>query len=141
MIVLFCLEVVRDNKKITRLRRILWKSKVKTILGYFMVNLEISHLWNSLSQEESLHTKQIYACLHAPKDWWDTSKETTCQCKKSRSILFIIDNRKWRTFHLRDVNGKLWVEMFIDTFLNAEATVGVLVIETHQLLITSLHSQ
>ena len=32
-----------------------------------------------------------------------------CQCKKWRSSLFLLDNRKWRTFHLKDNNGKLWI--------------------------------
>ena len=45
------------------------------------------------------------------------------QCKKSRSSLFIPDNRKWRTFHLKDDNGKLWVEVIIVTSFDAIATV------------------
>ena len=47
------------------------------------------------------------------------------QCKKSRSSLFILDNRKWRTFRLKDDNGKLWVEMIIVTSFDAIATVDV----------------
>ena len=31
--------------------------------------------------------------------------------------------QKMKNFHLRDGNGKLWVEMFIDTSLNVVATV------------------
>ena len=49
-----------------------------------------------------------------------------CQCKKSRSSLFILDNIKRRTFHLKDDNGKLWVEVIIVTFLEEVATVDVL---------------
>ena len=47
------------------------------------------------------------------------------QCKKSRSSLFILDNRKWRTFHLKDDNGKLWLEVIIVTSFDAIATVDV----------------
>ena len=50
-----------------------------------------------------------------------------CQFKKLRSSLFILGNRKWRTFHLKDDNGKLWVEVIIVTFLDVLATVGVLI--------------
>ena len=42
-------------------------------------------------------------------------QEKNRQCKKSRSNLFTVDNRKWRTFHFKDDNGKLWVEVFIVT--------------------------
>ena len=79
--------------------------------------------------------------LHALKDWWDKSgitwflrgqtSDKTCQCKKSRSSLFILNNRTWRTFYLEDDNGNLWVKisppprvkMIIVTFLEAVATV------------------
>ena len=53
-----------------------------------------------------------------------TSEEKS-QCKKSRSSLFILDNKKWRTFHLKDDNGKLWVEVIIVTSFDAIATVDV----------------
>ena len=49
--------------------------------------------------------------LHALKDWWDKNNVTwflrrqtnnkICQCKKSRSSLFNLANRKWRTFYLK----------------------------------------
>ena len=52
-------------------------------------------------------------------DWWDKSNvtwflrggggqtnENICHCKKSRSSLFFLDNRKWRTFHLKDKQGR-----------------------------------
>ena len=32
--------------------------------------------------------------------------------KKSRRSLFILDDKKWNTFHLPDDDGKLWVEVF-----------------------------
>ena len=74
--------------------------------------------------------------LHALKDWWDKSDVTCflkgqtadkiCQCKKSPSSLFILNNRKWRTFYLKDDNGKLWVKVIIVTFLDAVTTVDVL---------------
>ena len=40
--------------------------------------------------------------------------------------MFILDNRKWRTFYHKDANGKLWVEIIIVTFLDAVATVVIL---------------
>ena len=74
--------------------------------------------------------------LHALKDWWDKSdvmwflrgqtSDNFFQCKKSRSRFFILDNRKWTTFYIKDDNGKLWVEVIIFTFLDAVATVDVL---------------
>ena len=45
---------------------------------------------------------------------------------KSRLCLFIVDNRKWRTFYKKDNNGKLWVESDRFFFPNAVATVDVL---------------
>ena len=39
--------------------------------------------------------------------------------------MFILDNKKWRTFHLKDDNGKLWVEVIIVTSFDAIATVDV----------------
>ena len=50
-----------------------------------------------------------------------------CECKKSWLSLSILNNRKLRTFHLKDDNGKLWVEVIIVTLLDAEATVNVLI--------------
>ena len=50
-----------------------------------------------------------------------------CECKKSWLSLSILNNRKLRTFHLKDDNGKLWVEVIIVTLLDAEATVDVLI--------------
>ena len=48
------------------------------------------------------------------------------QYKKSRSSLFILDNRKWTTFFIKDDNDNLWVEVIIVTFFNAVTTVDVL---------------
>ena len=58
--------------------------------------------------------------LHAFKDWWDKSNvtwflrgqtsEKNWHWKKSRLSLFILDNRKWRPFHLKYDNVKIWVE-------------------------------
>ena len=48
------------------------------------------------------------------------------QYKKSQSSLFILDNRKWTTFSIKDDNGKLWVEVIIFTFWDAAVTVDVL---------------
>ena len=50
-----------------------------------------------------------------------------CECKKSWLSLSILNNRKLRTFHLKDDNGKLWVEVIIVTLLDAEVTVNVLI--------------
>ena len=55
------------------------------------------------------------------------TRDKICQCKKSGSSLFILDNRKWRNFHLKDDNGKLYgVKVIIVSFLDAEGTVDVL---------------
>ena len=43
----------------------------------------------------------------------------------SQSISSILDNKKGRTFHLRDI-CKLWVEVIIVTFVDAVATIDVL---------------
>ena len=47
-------------------------------------------------------------------------------CKKSQSSLFILDNRKLKTFYIKDDSAKLWVEVIIVTFFNAVATVDAL---------------
>ena len=71
-------------------------------------------------------------------DWWDksnvtwllmgqTSDKIRQLIQESRSSLFIKDNRKWRTFHLKDdTSDKLRLEVIIVTFLNEIATVAVL---------------
>ena len=81
--------------------------------------------------------------IHALKDWWDKSNvtwflrglksEKIWQFKKLQSSLFILGNRKWRTFHLKDDNGKLWVEVIIVTFLDVSATVDVLTARNNDL--------
>ena len=52
--------------------------------------------------------------------------EKICESKKSWLSLSILNNRKLRTFHLKDDNSKLWVEVIIVTFLDAEVTGDVL---------------
>ena len=66
-------------------------------------------------------TSRYPPSLHALKDWWDKSgitwflrgqtSDKLCQCKKSRSSLFILNNRTWRTFYVEDDNGNLWVKI------------------------------
>ena len=56
---------------------------------------------------------------------------SNCQWKKSRLSLFILDNGKWRPFHLRDDNVKIWVEVIIVTFLYVVATVDVLMADSN----------
>ena len=56
-----------------------------------------------------------------------TSDKIRQLIQESRSSLFIKDNRKWRTFHLKDdTSDKLQLEVIIVTFLDGIATVGVL---------------
>ena len=56
-----------------------------------------------------------------------TSDKIRQLIQESRSSLFIKDNRKWRTFHLKDdTSDKLRLEVIIVTFLDEIATVGVL---------------
>ena len=74
--------------------------------------------------------------LHAHKDWWDKCNVTwffraqtsnkICQYKKSHLHLFILDNRKRRTFYLKDNNGKSWVDVIVVIFFIAVGTVDVL---------------
>ena len=40
--------------------------------------------------------------------------------------MFVLDNRKWTNFSIKDDNGKLWVEVIIFTFLDVAAAVDVL---------------
>ena len=52
---------------------------------------------------------------------------TKSSIQESRSSLFIKDNRKRRTFHLKDdTSDKLRLEVIIVTFLDGIETVGVL---------------
>ena len=56
-----------------------------------------------------------------------TSDKIRQLIQESRSSLFIKDNRKWRTFHLKDdTSDKLRLEVIIVTFLDGITTVGVL---------------
>ena len=56
-----------------------------------------------------------------------TSDKIRQLIQESRSSLFIKDNRKWRTFHLKDdTSDKLRLEVIIVTFLDEIATVGIL---------------
>ena len=69
-------------------------------------------------------------------DWWvkcnvtwflrGQTSDKICQYKKSRLCLFILDNRKRRTFYLKDNNGKLWVYVIVVKFFIAVGTVDVL---------------
>ena len=54
-----------------------------------------------------------------------------CQWKKSRLSLFILDNRKWKPFHLKGDDVKIWVEVFIVPFLCAMATVDVFMVKSN----------
>ena len=49
------------------------------------------------------------------------TSDKICQYKKSRSSLFILDRRKWRTFYLEDANGYLLVKMFIVTLFGSNS--------------------
>ena len=56
-----------------------------------------------------------------------TSDKIRQLIQESRSSLFIKDNRKWRTFHLKDdTSDKLRLEVIIVTFLDGIETIGVL---------------
>ena len=57
---------------------------------------------------------------------WGKQVKKIRKCKKWLSSLFILDDKKYRTFHVKDDYGKLWLEMHDATFLNAAATVDVL---------------
>ena len=57
---------------------------------------------------------------------WQTS-DKCFQYKKSQSTLFILGNRKWITFYIKDDNGKLWVEVIIVIFFYGVAAEDVIV--------------
>ena len=77
--------------------------------------------------------------LHTLKDWWDKSNvtwslrgqasEKNCQWKKSRLSLFILDNRKWRPFHLKN-----------DLLQPIRSTTQIWVVTRHQYGISALVS-
>jgi len=56
--------------------------------------------------------------------------------KKSQLSLFILDNRKRRSFHLKDDNVKIWMEVIIVTFLYVVATVDVLMANSNDVNLT-----
>ena len=56
-----------------------------------------------------------------------------CKCKKWLSSLFILDDKKYRTFHVKDDNSK-WLKMHVATFLNAAATADVLAANNNDLI-------
>ena len=75
--------------------------------------------------------------LHVFKGWWDKSnvtwflegkqvKKIAIIWKKSRLSLFIPDNRKWKPFHLKYNNVKIWVEVIIVPYLYTVGTTDVL---------------
>ena len=53
------------------------------------------------------------------------------QYKKSQSTLFILGNRKWITFYIKDDNGKLWVEVIIVIFFYGIVTEDVIVVSNN----------
>ena len=55
------------------------------------------------------------------------TREKFFQYKKSQWSLFILDNRKWKTFYIKGDDGKSWVEVINVTFFNAVANEDVLV--------------
>ena len=83
---------------------------------YCFEKIDVCHSW------EDWWIKQC----HFPRGW---TSYKICQCKKSQVMsLFIQDNRKWRTLIYPKVDNctKLWVKVFIVTFLDAPVTVDVL---------------
>ena len=79
--------------------------------------------------------------LHAVKVWWDKSDVTWLlrgqtsdkffQYKKSRAVEFVYSwQQKMNNFLYWRQNDNLWVEVIIATFLNAVATVDVLIAMT-----------
>ena len=60
------------------------------------------------------------------------------QWKKSRLSLFILDNSKWRPFLLKDYKVKIWVEVIVVTFLNAVATVDVLMANSYDVFLVNI---
>ena len=46
------------------------------------------------------------------------ASDESWQCKKSRSSLFILENRKGKTAYLKDDNSKFWVKVFIIAFFS-----------------------
>ena len=56
----------------------------------------------------------------------EQTSDKISQYNKSPPSLIILEDKKWRTFYIKDDNGKLWVEVIIVAFLDAVGTVDVL---------------
>ena len=79
------------------------------------------------------------------KEWWDKinvmwflkgqTRETICPCKKSRSSLFSLDNRKWEFFMLKMImaNNNGWKWSLLLNSLDAVATADVLTANNNDL--------
>ena len=79
------------------------------------------------------------------KEWWDKinvmwflkgqTRKTICPCKKARSSLFILDNRKWELFMLKMImaNNNGWKWSLLLNSLDAGATADVLTANNNDL--------
>ena len=51
----------------------------------------------------------------------------------------ILDNKKWRRFHFKDDDVKMWVEVIIVTFLYSLATVDILMSNSDDVNLAHVH--
>ena len=123
-----------------------YSNKYGISITHFTISERILTRWTfydviSMVHESVDHEKLWWVCLidliHDTRNLWthlkadgirashvvsqSANKRKNCHCKKWRSSLFIIDKRKWRTFHLKDNNGKLWVKRIFVTFLGCSS--------------------
>ena len=77
-------------------------------------------------------TCDLFQSLHALKG---QTSEKICPCKKSRSSLFILDNRKWELFMLKMImaNNNGWKWSLLLNSLDAGATADVLTANNNDL--------
>ena len=64
-----------------------------------------------------------------------TGSKQVINSANSRSSLSLLDNKKGKTFHLRDI-CKLWVEVIIVTFVDAVVTIDVLTASNNDVKLT-----
>ena len=64
-----------------------------------------------------------------------TGSKQVINFANSQSSLSLLDNKKGRTFHLRDI-CKLWVEVIIVTFVDAVVTIDVLTASNNDVKLT-----
>ena len=118
-----------------------WKLSACTFTwSYLFVKILKHEIWKF-----GLHLPLATFASERVKEWWDKinvmwflkgqTRKTICPCKKSRSSLFILDNRKWELFMLKMImeNNKGWKWSLLLNSLDAVATADVLTANNNDL--------